>query len=348
MAMDEENSTVEKRIRMDEASVVLLRKRLADLETRRAHLDHVVPAEVWQELVEISRYLEQAEEKIREHCLALSAEVNQVRTEMVSKLEQYNLWRKQMRQIEEQFLINIVRPGCQLKLAIRQRETLERAYQRMVAEIQCEGYASQQELEADIRQVLAYDEASSDAKDEKLEEELEQEETPSESLYRVTADDVEEAISKEALLREFKRVVLPKIHSDTSDTPDEVFMTVYEVMEKQDSLLMEAYIVEYRGEIQPEPESDVLVDLNRVRAAQKRCRRLCVQLQHRLDRLKQEMSLQELEDPEKVKENMQHQREELLIRIRTEAENILHWREKVEDLVKLYQENHKQRGESNE
>jgi hypothetical protein len=340
MAFEADNSIMGKRIYFNETNVVLLRKKLADLESRRARLDHVVPAEVWQEFVEVSRGLEQAEEKIRENCRELAGDVNQIRAEVVSALEQYNLWRKQMRQIEEQFLLNIVRPGCQLKLAIRQREGLERAYQRMVADIQREGYASQQELEADIRQVLAYDDAHRNARDEILEEELDQDDGPLESIYRSTADDVEEAISKEEIIREFKRVVLPKIHPDTSDTPAEVFITVYEVLEKKDPLLMEAYIVEYRGEIESEQEADVLVILDRMKATQKRYRRLYVHLQHRLDRLKQAMTSQELENPKKVIENMQRQREELLVRIRSEAETILYWREKIEGLVKLYKKYH--------
>ena len=131
-------------------------------------------------------------------------------------------------------------------------------------------------------------------------------------------------------------MVLPKVHPDTSNTPPEVFKTVYEVYKKRDPLLMEAYIVEYRGEVQPEQESDPLESLEHVLKTRDRTRALAGRLQRKVDRLKQDLTSQEKQDPGSVQENLQQQRQEILARIQSEAEQILVWRDRIEGLVKIY------------
>ena len=321
--------------------VIQCRKQLAEVEARRGQFEKNVPAGIWQELAEVSLRLEQAENRVRESCQALFGELNQARLEIVANLEQYNHWREQMRQVEDSFLANIVRPGHHLKQAIRQRELLEREYQRIQAGIQREAYASQQELEADLRRVLAHGEVTFDSEAESPEE-LPLDEDLLERLDGTTVEDLVEAISKEELVKEFKRVVLPKVHPDTSNTPVEVFKTVYEVYKKGDPLLMEAYIVEYRGEIQPDRGADPLESLDLALKIRERTWRLVARLQRRLERLKQDLTAQEKEDPGKVRENLGQQRQELLARIQSEAEQILHWRDKIEGLVQMYQERHGQ------
>lgn len=325
--------------------VIQCRKQLAEVEARRGQYENNIPAGIWQALAEVSLRLEQAEEKVRQVCRELAEEVNQARLEIISTLEQYNAWRDQMRQVEDTFLANIVRPGQRLKRAIRQRELLESEYQRIQAGIQREAYASLQELEADIQRVLAHDETTFEEDAEDLDEEKLQGEELLERLEGTTVEDVVEAISREELVKEFKRVVLPKIHPDTSNTPDEVFKTVYEVYKKKDSLLMEAYIVEYRGEIQPDRDADPLESLDQVRKTREHTQRLAARLQRRVDRLKQDLTAQEKDAPKRLWENMQQQLLEILARIQSEAEQILHWHDKIEDLVQLYRERHGQAGE---
>lgn len=319
--------------------IIQYRKQLTAVEYKRGQFQQDVPAEIWSELIEISHRLEQAEEHVRQTCLGLVGEVNQIRSEIISKLEQYNHWRNQLRQTEEHFLLNIVRPGYQLKLAIRQREKLEIEYQRIYERIQREGYASRVELEGDIHRVLTHDDAASEVQEEVPDETLEQEELLYDVLTKTNVDDVLDSISKDELISEFKRVVMPKIHPDTSETPPEVFITVYEALKREDPLLMDAYIVEYRGEIQPEQEEDVLETLDKTKGFWKRYQRIFVLLERRLDQLKKDLTMQELENPAKILEKLEHQRQEILARIHSEAEQILYWREKIEDLVKEYSEN---------
>jgi hypothetical protein len=320
--------------------VIQCRQQLDEVEARRGQYEQNVPTEIWQALAEVSLRLEQAEEKVRQICRELAGEVNQARLEIVSTLEQYNAWREQMRRVEDSFLANILRPGHHLKQAIRQREHLEGEYRRILAGIQREAYPSQQELEADIRLVLGQDEATSGTEAEDVDEEELQDEDLLGKLEEATVEDVVEAISREELVKEFKRVVLPKVHPDTSNTPVEVFKTVYEVYKKRDPLLMEAYIVEYRGEIQPDQEADPLDSLNQMQKSRERILRLFARLQRRVDRLKQDLTAQEKQDPGSVQENLQQQRQEILARIQSEAEQILHWRDKIEGLVKKYLEYH--------
>ena len=152
-------------------------------------------------------------------------------------------------------------------------------------------------------------------------------------------------IPMDELVKEFKRVVLPAVHPDTSDTPDKVFETVFEVYKKGDPLLMEAYIIEYRGEYQTDRDADPLGSLDQVLKTQERYQRVSVHLQRRVDRIKQNLTTQEIEDPVKLQENMQQQRQEILTRIQSEAEQILAWRAKIEGLVQDYRERHGQAGE---
>ncbi len=316
--------------------VIQYRKRLTAVESRRRQFASEVPKQIWQEFVELSRQLEQAEQTIRQTCQQLTLDTNQLRAEIIAKLKAYNHWRNQTRQIEEQFLLNIVRPGYQLKHAIRQRELLEQTYQRIYNEIQSEGYASKEELEADIRRVLAFDETASEVQEEAPDDTLEQEEALYDTLVNIQVDDVEEAISRETLIKDFKRIVIPKIHPDTSDTPNEVFINVYEVYKREDPLLMEAYIAEYRGDIQTEQAEDVLEGLNLIRAYLKQYQRLLIRLERKFARLIHQLTPEELDNPEDLKHKFENQRLEIIQRIQREAEMILFWREKIENLANLY------------
>ena len=59
-------------------------------------------------------------------------------------------------------------------------------------------------------------------------------------------------------------------------------------------------------------------------------------LRERVERLKADLTAEEVEDPEKLRQNLLRQRQEILARIQSEAEGILDWRAKIEGLVKEY------------
>lgn len=321
-----------------EKRIILLRRRLADIESRRDSYEPDVPPEIWQELVLISRELEVAEQKMGQICLELANEVNRTRDEIISELDQYNLWRKQMREIEILFLANIIRPGHHLRRATRQREHMEREYLRIYTSIQQRKFSTQQELEAEIRHVLTQSDFNATLLEEDQDDEWLEKEKPLSSLTDISVDDLVEAISLEELVKVFKRVVLPKVHPDTSNTPVEIFKTVFEVYKACDPVLMEAYIIEYQGKTQPQIDADPLEELKQLLIAQKRHQLLSIRLQRRVEHIKQELTPQEMDDPEKVQEKMKQQRQEILERIQAEAEQILFWRGKIENLLNFYLE----------
>jgi hypothetical protein len=326
------------RIQYYQERIILLRKRLADIETKRARCENDVPPEIWQELVQVSRELDDAEQKMGQICLELASDVNRTRNEIISTLDQYNHWREQMREIEVLFLANIIRPGHHLRRATRQREHLESEYRRIYSSIQQGNFATQQELEAEIRHVLSQSDVAVETLEEDQDEEWLDKEEPTNTLTEISVDDLVEAISIEELIKEFKRVVLPKVHPDTSNTPPEIFKTVFEVFKACDPILMEAYIIEYHGEIQPKVDADPLDELDQLLNTQKRHQLLFVRLQRRVDRIKQELTPQEIDNPEKVQDKMKQQRQEILDRIQAEAEQILYWRSKIENLLLFYLE----------
>ncbi len=318
------------------------RKQLAEVEARRGQFEQNVPPALWQEFADISRALELAERQLCKACEELSLELNQTRLRIVAWLNQYNRMREQMRQVEEFFLVNILRPGYRLKEAIHQSQWLEEEYRRIQKRISRAGYSNLEELEADIHSVLAQAAAASELEPETQDQENIRENEPMVSLQDIRVEEVVDALAYEILAWEFKRVVLPRVHPDTSDCQEEVFKTVYEVYKRADALLMEAYIVQYRGEIKAEEKKDPLEELDRLLDAKQQLERLAARLQHRLEQLKQDQTSQEEHDPGRLRENIREQRQEILSRIQVEAEHILAWREKIAGLVQEYQDLNRQ------
>ncbi len=316
--------------------VIRNRKLLSEVESKINQHRKDIPAQIWQEFSDISHRLEQSEEKIRLICQILVGDINHVREEIISSLNQFHEWREKLRQAENLFLEYIIRPGYRLKQAIRQREYLESEYSRIQHTIQNGSFKDQAELETEIRRVLSHGDAAFEANENDFEEEINLEEKLIDLYFETDADDVSEAISKEELIRDFKRIVLPKIHPDTSDTSAEDFKTVFEVYQQGDFLLMEAYITEYRGELKAEIDLDPLENLEQLKNTEHVYQRLFGKLLRRVERLKQELLEHDGEDSEKIVIKMEHQRKDILSRIIEEAEKILSWRSKIEDLVQEY------------
>jgi hypothetical protein len=326
---------VEEDIQRYEKEIIQLRKQLADLEIRRVQYQSNVPEDIWQVLADVSYRLDQAEQKVKGFYQQIIADLNHARAQIIESLDEFIHLQEQIRNIEDQFMLNIVRPGYHLKKAIQQREYLDAEYHRMYKKIQRAGYTDQVDLEKDIRRAISTAKAEEDQSYEEYQEEL-QEDDPGLAYPWMDVDDVMDVLSKEDLIREFKRVVLPAIHPDTSTTPAEVFNTVYEIYKKEDTLLMEAYIIQYRGEIPAKADTDPLEILDLVNESLKQYQRVATRLKRRMDGIKAEIATLELEHPEKLQDNMQIQRQEILKRIQDESEQILYWREKIEGLVKEF------------
>lgn len=318
--------------------VSLLRNQLLEVENKMKLVENKISPQIWQEFLDITHKLEQAEQKARQICQLKVGDINHVREKIITALNQFHDWRNKLKEVENLFLEYILRPGYRLKQAIRQREFLEYEYSRIKKAIQNGEFKDQGELETDIRRVLSQGDSSFDVEEEELEKDRNLEESLIDFYFEINAEDVEEAISKEELIHDFKRIVLPKIHPDTSNTSDDDFKTIFEAYQQGDFLLMEAYISEYRGEIQPDFEEDPLDNLQNLKKTEKRYQQVFGRLQRRLEKLKQDLTEHGVEEPEKILINMEKQRKNLLSKILEEAEKILQWRSKIEDLVKYYQE----------
>ena len=316
--------------------VIHLRKQLAEIEHRRVQSGQAVPSEVWQQLVEISHRLVQAEAVVARLNQETKGEINQLRDQIITVLGQYNHWWEQMRAMEQLFLVNIVHPGYYLKQAIRQREYLEQQYRRMQRGIEGQTYPSLEALEADIRKVLVHGQEAFEADERGFVDEQLLEKRAWQWPLKFTLDGVVDAAEQDRLISEFKRVVLPAVHPDTSDTPEEIFKTVFETYERQDYLLMEAYIVEYRGEIGLDSEQDPLESQEQLAQYQRQYHRLSGRLERRVADLQKELAPEELADPQKVETELYQQRLELHQRIQQETEQIFTLRERIEGMVQVY------------
>lgn len=322
-----------------EMQVIRLRKQLAEVESRQGKYSSGIPGDILQELASISWQLERAEQKVSGIYRGIIAEVNEERLSIIKMLDEFMNIRQRMREIEDQFMANIVRPGFHLKRAIQHREFLDNEYRRMFTKILHEGYADLVDLEKEIRRVLSTGENEEASTGETEEEEISDD--TSKKIYDISdMDEFLNLISKEELIKEFKRVVLPAVHPDTSTTPVETFKTIYEVYEKGDVLLMEGYIIQYRGNIAAEKDTDPLENLDKARELLKQYRHTSTRIQHRLRRLQGESTKQELEHPEILQENMLKQRNEILRRIQHESEMILLLRGKIEGLTREYRDRH--------
>ena len=318
------------------------RRQLAELENKRVQSGSDVPKKIWKELIQVSRWLDKEERKAQAAGRIKSKQVNNTRTEVVETLEQYNHWREKMREVEQMFLTNIVRPGYRLKQAVRQREYLKDEYRRIRRQIENEQYTSLEELDSDIRRVLTHGDTGFEADQESFEDEVLQEKEYLKMPDEIDVDDLVNEFEKDKLVSEFKRVVLPAVHPDTSDTADEVFKNVFEVYEKRDYVLMEAYTVQYRGDIEPDPEEDPVEFLEDTCEYQDKLQRLLGRLKRRVEHLIRELTPRELEDPDRLRKEFQQQREEIRERTQEESEVILRLRDNVQELVQLYLESQSQ------
>ena len=319
-------------------TIIQLRRELSSLESRRAEFVADIPSELLQEFVNTSHQLEKTEQAAREAAQELAQDVNRIRARIQVKLDEYNRWRTQMLEVERTFLTSIIRPGYRLREAVHTRSQLERERKRIQDALDAEGYADRDELEEDIRDVLL-----DAARLESFEREEPDDELPPDAARLIAFKDLDadllaEAFEKEEVVQEFRRVVLPATHPDTSDTDPEIFLVVQEVYKNLDYLLMQAYTVQYRGEIQADEErEDRLALLDEMMALHEAYRSVLERLSKRIARLKDDLTAQELEDPEALRDLLAQRSEDIRERIQKEAEQILALREEIAALAERFE-----------
>jgi hypothetical protein len=327
---------IKERIEIYRQQILRLRREFTNLESQRAQAPPNEQAKFSQEIVDLCLQIDRIEASLWRINRGVIQELNQLRSEIVADLEQFNHWRMKMREMEKLFLVNFVRPGFILKQAVRQREYLEDAYQRLHKGIVTQKINSLNELESEISKTLNHADNAYEADQRSLEDEAVKERNLWEIAKNLDPQQIVEQVDDDQIRRDFKKIVLPAVHPDTSNTPVETFLTVKEVYEEGDYLLMEAYVAQYRGEIEVDEAEDVLEVQDHLGKRVRSYHRLSERLNRKLNALKKELTPEELEDPEKVRKLLIDQRDDIRNLIQVETEKIFELRNKIQDLVQFF------------
>ena len=332
---------INERVKIYRQQILKLRREFTRLEEQRSQCNPVEQAKFSHKIVDICLRMDQIEAALWRINRQMVQEINQLRTEIVSNLNQFNHWRKRMREMDKSFLVNFVRPGFILQQAHHQRKFLEEAYQHLRQAILTGQVNSLHELESEINKALHHADHAYETDQRSFEDQVIKEKNLWEIAKNLDPQQIVEQDEEVQILRAFKKIVLPATHPDTSDTPVETFLTVKEVYENGDFLLMEAYIAQYRGAINIDEASDVLDVQRELEGLIQSYHRLSGRLDRKLNALKKELTPEELEDPQKVTQLLNEQRDELRKLIQVETEKILVLRNQIEGLVQLFLDIHR-------
>ena len=278
--------------------------------------------------------MSQGNGELRNKINLLVQECNELRSRILAVLNEYSQLSSRINELEEMFLTFVVLPGSQLRTVTQRRKFLEREYNRIRQAVEQGAYTSPEEIDLDIRQTLRHAEVAYDYDSEQTDESLKAM-RPGITLEPIEADTIIDDVEKQELVREFKRTVMPQVHPDTSDAPFEVFDTVYKAYEKRNYLLMEAFIIKYRGEIVTGPEEDLLAFFDLVSTYSQRYRAVLERLHKRLEKLRRDMTSQDIENQQKVRLRMERHNKEIRKAIYEESERIIYLRGCLEDLGRL-------------
>jgi hypothetical protein len=242
---------------------------------------------------------------------------NEVRARVVRALEEYIELSDRMRRLEDTFSIHVLHTAARLHETIGHRRRLESEYERIRARIDSSGYASAAELADDVRSVLTtteteYPDAGAGAAGQPLDE-----------VVVAAPDEGFDAASRERIVREFKRIVLPNVHADTSDAPYAIFDVAYSAYKTRDYTIMDAFVIRFRT-VTAEDERTRLPDYL---AAERR-------LDRRLRELRRDATYEELHDAETARQRMLRQNDEFRRAIDEEAERLEAVRTRLQALLR--------------
>lgn len=318
--------------------IIQLRKQLSALETRRSADPMDSNNDIWDSFLHLNQELSQLEQKLLTINDSITQDIQQCRDQIITNLQEYNRISQGMREMEKFFLMNFLRPGHVLKQATRKREYLEKEYSRIHSGIIDHLFHTLQEVGAEIRKVLMHSDTAYTADQRSYEDEQVKEVNLWEVVESIDPQDIVEDVDEDQITNDFRRIVLPAVHPDTSETPKEVFLTVMGVYKTLDYLLMEAYVVQYREETEPDTESeqDVLLNYDILSQRQREYHRLSERLDRRLNAIKRELDPIEINQPDKVRENILKLREEIKHNIQREGEKIFELRRKIQELTDFF------------
>jgi hypothetical protein len=252
---------------------------------------------------------------------ARTRRANEVRGDVVRTLGSYIDVAARKQELEEAFLTRLLPAGYRLREAIDERRRLEAACRGIRAGIERGDYGDAGEIAAEVRRVLRHDAEPCDGshhEEPRAAAGEPQDEPPDEPQ-----DDGLDEAERRRILGDFKRIVLPKVHADTSEAPFEVFDAAHAAYRSKDHVLMEAFVIQYRGELAA-CDRDRLA---RYRSAARRLRR-------RLRLLRESMAVPgELGDAYALRRRIDARHKELRRAIDGEAERVLRLRACLESLT---------------
>jgi len=316
--------------------LVIHRRNITDLENQKAQYGLEVPLHVKRELEKEEDEIIRLEKNIKNLSKSLINELNNIRERIVSVLKNYIQISSQVCEFENMFLSYVLLPGFQLHQTVQKRKYLEREYNRIREAINRDIYSNAEEIVKDIRQTLKHAEIAYAYKESDHADESENLKSMS-PTGGIEPFQTEVSISekeKTKIIKEFKRTVLPRVHSDTSDAPFEVFQTVYEVYKKRDYLLMQGFIIQYRGELHHNSQ-DVIAFMELLHEYSVEYSNVLERIEQRLEHLEEDATIKKLENPDEVRIQMKKQNKEIRKAVYDEAEQILHIRNCLEELIRM-------------
>ncbi len=250
-----------------------------------------------------------------------TGEANQVRGRVVRLLGEYVALALRQRAFEELFRTRVLHAGYQLREVVEERRRLAAECDRIRTGIARGGYRDAADAAADARRVLAVPRGPDPDPHADPHAAPEAVELP--AFARPAGDDGLDGPARRRILRDFRRIVLPGVHADTSDAPYEAFDAAHAAYRGRDHVLMESFVIQHRGELGPAEAAGRLAEY---RAAAGR-------LRHRLRLLREESSPAELADDGEARRRIEERYREIGQAIDAESEQLLRLRGHLATLV---------------
>ncbi|MGH3377866.1 MAG: hypothetical protein ACRDP6_24345 [Actinoallomurus sp.] len=238
----------------------------------------------------------------------------------MSALIQYLELSERMREFEDTFSTQILSAAGELFMMRTRRKQLEVELKRIQAKLDNGEYKNDEEIMEEVDAALEFPEVDATGVD---------------AITDMLGSDgsIElDSVTKERIYRSFRRIVLPRVHSDTSDAGFSEFEIAYAAYKSKDYTLMEAFVIRYQDDIGLEEDGQLLTlmqlstRLKEYQAAQKR-------LGDRLSVLQREITSAEIKAPERARRRMEEQGEKFRQAIMEEAEKLRRLQNSLESLA---------------
>ena len=148
-------------------------------------------------------------------------ELNAARDQIIDRIQEYARMNGLMSEFENHYLAFVLLRSYHLQQTIQMANYLEQEYNRISHAIHAGMITDPAEVEAEIKNALHHADFAFGYRSRELHYDLLRIPDPFHDLE--TQDFAITASQQEKLLKEFKKVVLPKVHADTSEAPFEVF-----------------------------------------------------------------------------------------------------------------------------